>query len=145
MLKTFDRHLADVKSHLAQRKTVSAKRLDQGFFETCDKLEENRKQQRLLLEPKYFENFEIDTKRFLEEKSKVLRSVVGKVHFLRDIESFRKKVADCQKDTVRACKLVEAAKPTYNDLPNLEKKLKAENDSEKDIVQSNGRASRKPR
>ena len=61
----------------------------------------------------YFQNFDGDTKRLLEEKSKVLRCVVEKVPFLRDIDGFRTEVADCRQDTVRAYKLVEAAKPIF--------------------------------
>ena len=126
LLKTFDRHLADVKSQLAQ-KTISAEILYKCIFKTYDELEENRKQQRLLLTQKNFEKLDIDTKRLLEEKSKVLRWVVEKVPFLRDIEGFRTEVINCRKDTVRAYKLVEAAKPIFNDLPKMEKKLKEEN------------------
>ena len=72
-LKTFDGHLADVKSQLAQKKTISAERAYQYFFETYHELEENRQQQRLILKPKYFENVDNDTKRISEEKSKILR------------------------------------------------------------------------
>ena len=36
-LKTFDGHLADVKSHLAQKKTVSAEKANQCLFETRGK------------------------------------------------------------------------------------------------------------
>ena len=49
LLKTFDRHLADVKIQLAQKKAVSAKRTYRFLFETYDELEENRQQQRLIL------------------------------------------------------------------------------------------------
>ena len=45
LLKTFDGHLADVKSQLAQKIAVSAERAYQCFFETYDELEENRQQQ----------------------------------------------------------------------------------------------------
>ena len=40
MLKTIDRHLADVETHLGQNKTVIAERAFYCFFETTDKLEE---------------------------------------------------------------------------------------------------------
>ena len=33
LLKTFDRHLADVENHLAKNKTVSAERTDGCFFD----------------------------------------------------------------------------------------------------------------
>ena len=52
LLKTFDGHLADVKSQLAQKKTISTDSAYKCFFETNDELEENRKQQRLLLKQK---------------------------------------------------------------------------------------------
>ena len=76
LLKTFDGHLADVKSQLAQTKTISAERAYRCFFETYDELKETRQQQSIILKSKYFENFDSDTKRLLEEKSKVLRWVV---------------------------------------------------------------------
>ena len=81
LLKTFDGHLAGVKNQLAKKKTTSAERAYQCFFKTYDELEENRKQQRLLLKPKYFEDSDSDTKRTLEEKNKVLRRVVEKCTF----------------------------------------------------------------
>ena len=61
----------------------------------------------------YCENFDSDTKRLLEKKSKVLLCVVEKLPFLRDIDGFRTEVADCRQDTVRAYKLVEAAEPFF--------------------------------
>ena len=61
-----------------------------------------------------------------------MRWVDEKVPFLRDIEGFRTEVIDCRKDTVRAYKLVGAAKPIFNDLPKMEWKLKAENLSDSD-------------
>ena len=72
---------------MTQNKTMTAESAYRIFFETYDNLEANRKQQRLLLEPKYLEAFDNDTKRMLEEKSKDLRCVV-EVTFLRDIERF---------------------------------------------------------
>ena len=59
LLKKIDKHLADVKSQLAQKKTISAVTAYQCFFETYDEIEENRKQQWVLLKPKYSEIFEI--------------------------------------------------------------------------------------
>ena len=38
LLKTFDGHLADVKSQLAQKKAVSAERAYQLFSETYDEM-----------------------------------------------------------------------------------------------------------
>ena len=45
LFKTFDRLLADVESHLAQNKAVSAERAYRCFFETYNEFEENRQQQ----------------------------------------------------------------------------------------------------
>ena len=106
------------------------------FFETYDNLEDNQQQQRLLLKPKYFESFDNDTKRMLEEESKVLRWVVDKVPDLRDIEDCRAVVIDYRKDTLRVYKLMKGSVPIVNELLKLEKKLKAENlsDSEKQIL-----------
>ena len=70
------------------------------FFETYDKLEENRQQQKLLLKPKYFESFNNETKRMLEEKSNVLRWVVDQIPDLQDIEDCRGVVVDYRKDTL---------------------------------------------
>ena len=73
LLKTFDGHLADVKSQLAQKKTVSAEGAYQCFFETYDEIEENRKQQRQLLKPKYFESYDGDTERKLGDRKQTLK------------------------------------------------------------------------
>ena len=106
------------------------------FFETYDNMEDNRQQQRLLLKPKYFESFDNDTKRMLEEKSKVLRWVVDKVPDLRDIEDCRAVVVDYRKDILRWYSMLEDSVPIESELVELEKKLKSENlsDSEKQIL-----------
>ena len=136
LLKTFDGHLADVKGQLAQKKAVSAERAYQCFLEIYDELEENRQQQRLILKPKYFENFDNDIKRILEGKSKVLRWAVEKVPFLRDLERFRTELVEYRKDTLQAFKLVDAIKPNYSELSKLEENLKSENlsDSKKQTL-----------
>ena len=51
MLKTFDGYLADVKSHLAQNKTVTAGIAYQCFFEMYDDLKKNRQKQWQFLKP----------------------------------------------------------------------------------------------
>ena len=106
------------------------------FFETYDNLEDNRQQQRLLLKPKYFESFDNDTKRMLEEKSKVLRWVVHKIPDLQDIEDCRAVVVDYRKNTLRWYNILEDSVPIENELVELKKKLKSENlsDSEKQTV-----------
>ena len=108
------------------------------FVETYDNLEDNRQQQRLLLKRKYFESFDKDTKRMLEEKSKVLRWVVDKVPDLRDIEDCRAVNVDYRKDTFRVYKFLEDSDPIEIELLKPEKKMKAENlsDSEKQILRN---------
>ena len=135
LLKSFSRHL-ELEGYLTQNKTMTAEGAYRCFFETCDNLEDNRQQQRLLLKPKYFESFDNDTKRMLEEKSEVLRWVVEKVPDLRDIKECRAVVVDYRKDTLRVYILFEDYVPIDNELLKLEKKLKAENlsDSEKQIL-----------
>ena len=73
LLKSFSRYLNELEDFLTQNKTMTAEGAYRCFFETYDNLEDNRQQQRLLLKPKYFESFDNDTKRMLEEKRKVLR------------------------------------------------------------------------
>ena len=136
LLKLFSRLVTELESYLTQNKTMTDKSVNRGFFETYDNLEANRKQQRLLLKPKYLEAFDNDTKRMLEEKSKVLKSVVDKVPFLRDIEMFRTDFSGYCEDTLRAYKTVKVAHPIFSELTNLEKKLKTEisSDSEKQTL-----------
>ena len=135
LLKSFSRHLNELQGYLTQNKTMTAEGAYRCFFETYN-LEDNRQQQRLLLKPKYFESFDNDTKRMLEEKSKVSRWVVDKVPDLRDIEDCRAVVVDYRKNTLRWYKLLEDSVPIENELLELEKKLKSENlcDSEKQIL-----------
>ena len=131
LLKSFSRHLNDLEGFLTQNKTMTAEGAYRCFFETY-----NRQQQRLLLKPKYFESFDNDTKRMLEEKSKVLRWVVDKVPDLQDIEDCRAVVVDYRKDTLRWYSMLEDSVPIESELVELEQKLKSENlsDSEKQIV-----------
>ena len=89
LLELFSRPVTKLEGYLTQNTTMTAESSYRGFFQTYDNLEANRKQQRLLLKPKYLKAFDSDNKRMLEGKSKVLRSVVDKVPFLRDIEGFR--------------------------------------------------------
>ena len=90
LLQFFSRHLNELEGYLTQNKTMTAEGAYRCFFETYDILEDNRQQQRLLSKPKYFESFDNDTKRMLEEKSKVLRWVDDKIPDLQDIEDYRK-------------------------------------------------------
>ena len=85
LLKTFDRHDADVKTQLAQKITMTAERVYRCFFETFDELEENRQQQKQLLKPKYLENIDADTERKLGERKNALQWLVEKVPQLKKI------------------------------------------------------------
>ena len=136
LLESFSRHLNELEGYLTKNKTMTAEGAYRCFFETYDNLEANRQQQRLLLKSKYFEKFDNDTKRMLEEKSKVLRWVVGKVPDLRDIEDCCEVIVDYRKNTLRGYKLLEDFVPIEDELLNLEQNLKAENlsDSEKQIL-----------
>ena len=130
LLKSFSRHLNELEGYLTQNKTMTAEGAYRCFFETYDDLEDSRQQQRLLLKPKYFENFDNDTKRMLEEMKKVLRWVVDKVPDLRDIEDCRAVVVNYRKDTLRLYQLLEDSDQIGNELLELQEKLKAENLSE---------------
>ena len=135
LLKSFSRHLNELEGYLTQKK-MTAEDAYRCFFETYDKLEDNRKQQRLLLKPKYSENIDNDTKCMLEEKSNVLRWVVDKVPDLQDIEDCCAVVVDYRKDTLPEDKLYEVSVLIENELLKFEKKLKAENlsDSKEQIL-----------
>ena len=136
LLKSFSRHLNELEGYLTQNNTMTPEGAYRCFFETYDNLEDNRQQQRLLLKPKYFESFDNDTKRMLEEKRKVLQWVVDKVPDLRDIKDWRAVVDNYRKDALRGYKLWEDSVLIENELLELEKKLKAENlsESEKQIL-----------
>ena len=136
LLKSFTRYLNELEGYLTQNKKMTAEGAYRCFIETYDNLEDNRQQQRLLLKPKYFESFDNDIKRMLEEKSKVLRWVVDKIPDLQDIEDCRAVVVDYRKDTLRWYNILEDSVPIENELVELEKKLKSKNlsDSEKQIL-----------
>ena len=136
LLKSFTRHLNELEGYLTQNKSMTAEGAYRCFFETYDDLEDNRQQQRLLLKPKYFESFDNDTKRMLEEKRKVLRWVVDQIPDLQDFEDCRAVVVDYRKDTLRWYNILEDSVPIEDELVELEKKLKSENlsDSEKQIL-----------
>ena len=136
LLKSFSRHLNELEGYLTQNKTMTAECAYRCFFETYDNSEDNRQQQRLLLKLKYLESFDNDTKRMLEEKSKVLRWVVDKVPDLQDIEDCCAVVVDYRNDTLRWYNILEDSAPIKNQLVELEKKLKSKNlgNSEKQIL-----------
>ena len=136
LLKLFSRCVTELEGYLTQNKTMTAENAYHGFSGKYKNLEANRKQQRLLLKPNDLEAFGNDTKRMLEEKSKVLRWVVDKIPFLRDTEMFRTDFSGNCEDTFRAYKTVKAAHPIFSKLTDLENKLKTEisSDSEKQTL-----------
>ena len=127
LLKLLSRRLTELEDYLTQNKAIAGENAYQCFFEVYDALEDNKKQQWLLLKPKHFENF--DTKRLLEGKSKVLRWVVYKVTFLRDIENYRTELFHCRKNRLPVYKLdeVRVSVSISIKMSTSKKKLKAEN------------------
>ena len=125
LLKSFSRNLKELEGFVTQNKTMTAEGAYRCCFKTYDNLEDNRQQQGLLLKPKFFENFDNDTKRMLEEKSKVLRWVVDKVSDLRDIEDCRAVVVDYRTYILREYKLLEDSVPIENEFLKLEKKIES--------------------
>ena len=109
--------------------TAAAQSAYRCCFETYESLEDVRKKQTLPLKPQYLEAFDNDIKRMLQEKSKVLRWVVDKVPFLREIESSCTEFVGYLKDIFPAYKSVKAACSIVNELSNLEK-LKTETSSD---------------
>ena len=104
---------------------MTAEKTYRSFFKTHDNLDNNRRQLRFLLKPTSFATFDNETKRVLE-KSNVLRWVVDKIPFLRNIERFPTEVVHCQKVTLHVHKLGEAAVTILSEVPKLEMKFKAE-------------------
>ena len=123
LLKTFDRHDADVKAQLAQNKTLTAERVYRCFFETYDQLEENRQQKRQLLKPKYLENFDADIERKLGERKNVLQWLVEKVPGLKEIEEYCSRVINC-KDAIRLDKPEQKRMSTHIEMAKLTDLLK---------------------
>ena len=76
LLKTFDRHPVDAESHLAQNKKMYADRAYRCFFKTYDGLEENSRQRRQLLKPKYSDSFDANTEQQMGEKKVTLKWLV---------------------------------------------------------------------
>ena len=134
LLKLFSGRVTDQEGYLTQNETMTADSAYRGFFEKYNNLEAIRKQQKLLLKPNYIEALDNETKRMLEEKSKVFRWVVDKVPFLRDIEMLRTHFSGYCEDPLWAYKTVKAAHPIFNELTNLKNKLKTEISSDSDIV-----------
>ena len=99
------------------------------FLDTCNKLKENRQQQRLLLKMNYLEKFNAGTSRMLEEKNNVLLWVIDNVQLprVRDSEQNRTVVNDCQKDTLPFHDLTEDSDSNEHQLSILKNKKKAEN------------------
>ena len=126
LLKTFDRHDADVKAQLAENKSVTAERVYRWFFETYDELEENRQQQRKLLKPKYLDSFDADTEQKLGERKNVLQWLVEKVPQLKKFEECRTEVINC-KDAIRLVKLDQKFTSFYREMFKLEEEFKKEN------------------
>ena len=71
LLKQFSRYQAEQEGYLAQNKSMTGIQAYKRFYETFDRLEENRRDQMKLLKSKYQDPFASDTKRMLDEKKKI--------------------------------------------------------------------------
>merc|ERR1711894_169293 len=78
-LKQFSRYRAEQESYLAQNKSMTGIQAYKRFYETFDRLEENRRDQMKLLKAKYQDPFASDTKRMLDEKKKILSWLLNDV------------------------------------------------------------------
>ena len=101
LLKQFSRYQAEQEGYLAQKKTMTGIQAYKCFYETFDRLAENRSDQLELLKPKYQDPFASDTKRMLEEKKKILSWLLNKVPDLRDIVNCRSRVSDYRTNTLQ--------------------------------------------
>ena len=123
LLKTFDGHLADVKSNLAQKKPVLVEKTCQCFFETYDNLKKNRQQQRQLLKRKYLQSFDGDNERSLGEKKKTLERLVEQIPKLGKIEGYRNTVLDTRKDTLWLYTMSNKYEPFHREAQKVEDEL----------------------
>ena len=127
LLKQFSRYQAEQEGYLAQKKTMTGIQAYKCFYETFDRLDENRSNQMELLKPKYQDPFASDTKRMLGEKKKILSWLLNKVPDLREIVNCRSQVIDYRADTLRfyaihkrLCAITEEMKKLVTQLESSE-------------------------
>ena len=101
LLKQFSRCQAEQEGYLAQNKSMTGIQAYKRFYETFDRLEENRRDQMKLLKAKYQDPFASDTKRMLEEKNKILSWLLNKVPDLPTIVNLRSRASDYRANTLR--------------------------------------------
>ena len=91
LLKQFSRYQAEQEGYLAQKKTMTGIQAYKCFYETFDRLAENRSDQLELLKPKYQDPFASDTKRMLDEKRKIFgyskKCLIWTILFLGEAKS----------------------------------------------------------
>ena len=132
MVKQFSRYQADLEGHLAQNKTSTGIQAYKCFYETFDRLAENRSDQLELLKPKYQDPFASDTKRMLEEKKKILSWLLNKVPDLPLIVNLRSRVSDYRANTLRYYEIWNMIETNTKEQDKLIKQLNSsENSSEK--------------
>ena len=129
LLKQFSRYQAEQESYLAQKKTMTGIQAYKCFYETFDRLAENRSDQLELLKPKYQDPYASDTKRMLEEKKKVLSWLLNKVPELRDIVSLRSQVSDYRANTLKCFKLCKTVCDNEEESKKLIKQLESSEES----------------
>ena len=105
LLKQFSRYQAEQEGYLAQKKTMTGIQAYKCFYETFDRLAENRSDQLELLKPKYQDPFASDTKRMLDEKRKILSWLLKEVPDLLKIVNLRSRVSDNRENTLKYCEI----------------------------------------
>ena len=129
LLKQFSRYQAEQEGYLAQKKTMTGIQAYKCFYETFDRLAENRSDQLELLKPKYQDPFASDTKRMLEEKKKVLSWVLKDVPDLREIVNLRSVVNDYRANTLQCFELCKKVNDNEEESKKLIKQLESSEDS----------------
>ena len=132
LLKQFSRYQAELEGYLAQKKTMTGIQAYKCFYETFDRLAENRSDQLELLKPKYQDPFASDTKRMLDEKRKILSWLLKEVPDLDDIVSGRSQVSDYRANTLQYYETLKRINASIEEGGKLIRQLeKSENSSEK--------------
>ena len=85
LLKTFDRHLADVESHFTQNQTVSAERAYRCFFEPYDELKRKQTATEATVEIEASGQFRWWLRNKVGEKKKTLKWLVDQIRILGEI------------------------------------------------------------
>ena len=127
LLKILDGHLADVKSHLAQNKTVTAETACQCFFENCKELQEKKTATEATLEAKVLGEFCCQHQTKIGQKKKRLNWLVEQIPKLREIAEYSSCVLNQRKGTMRLYTMSKKSKLFYREAVKLGEQLGSEN------------------